>query len=82
MDESISFGTIGRTGKGVTEHYGISVRDYTMRTSFFSLSVITGNPLLFMCPSFDIIHIQSYMCVAAMAHKLKLRYLLIAEDIF
>ena len=37
MDESISFGVLGKTGKGVTEHYGISVSnemsynlDYTL----------------------------------------------------
>ena len=23
MDESLSFGTIGATGRGVTEHYGV-----------------------------------------------------------
>ena len=26
IDESVSFATIGRTGKGVTEYYGVQVR--------------------------------------------------------
>ena len=27
LDESLSFGTIGKTGRGVTEHYGVKVTD-------------------------------------------------------
>ena len=26
MDETISFGTLGKTGRGVTEHYNVPVR--------------------------------------------------------
>jgi serine palmitoyltransferase len=35
VDESISFGTMGRTGRGLTEHYGISIYDIDIIT--FSL---------------------------------------------
>ena len=27
VDESMSFGTIGKTGRGVTEHFGIPIKD-------------------------------------------------------
>ncbi len=30
IDESISFGTLGKTGRGVTEHYGIPIKDIEM----------------------------------------------------
>eukprot|EP00124_Ichthyophonus_hoferi_P000834 Ihof_evm4s35 gene=Ihof_evmTU4s35 len=30
MDESISFGVLGRTGKGVTEHFGVDIHDIDM----------------------------------------------------
>ena len=29
MDESFSFGVLGKTGRGVTEYFGVSVRRYT-----------------------------------------------------
>lgn len=32
MDESLSFGTIGNTGRGVTEHYGIDIGEIDMIT--------------------------------------------------
>lgn len=32
MDESLSFGVIGNTGRGVTEHYGINIHDIDMIT--------------------------------------------------
>lgn len=27
IEESMSFGTLGATGKGVTEHFGVSIED-------------------------------------------------------
>lgn len=35
LDESISFGTIGKTGKGITEYYDIDVRFYLFIRSCF-----------------------------------------------
>jgi serine palmitoyltransferase len=32
LDESLSFGTIGRTGRGVTEHYGVKTSDVEIIT--------------------------------------------------
>ena len=30
IDESISFGSLGDTGRGITEHYNIPVRTFTI----------------------------------------------------
>lgn len=32
LDESLSFGTLGRTGRGITEHYGVKISEIDMVT--------------------------------------------------
>jgi hypothetical protein len=45
MDETVSFGTLGRTGRGVTEHYNVSVSVYCFQ---FKVSTLPF-AVLFVC---------------------------------
>ncbi len=45
MDESLSFGVLGRTGRGVTEHYGVSVSIFLKAAS---LTIGWGSQELFV----------------------------------
>jgi len=36
IDESVSFGTIGKTGRGITEYYDIPVKSFLIKITLFS----------------------------------------------
>ena len=43
LEESFSFGVLGATGRGVTEHFNISVSTYSHNVSIVILFIITVN---------------------------------------
>ena len=47
IDESVSFGTVGACGRGVTEHFEISVSKMTQGSSGSSMLILANNAILF-----------------------------------
>lgn len=40
MDESQSFGVLGATGRGITEHFDVDVRDYCFIIAFCPMQLM------------------------------------------
>ena len=47
LEESFSFGVLGATGRGVTEHFNISVSTYGQYVTILMLFIITVNVVKF-----------------------------------
>ena len=48
LDETLSFGTLGATGRGVTEYYGISVSKHVYLYGLRVSAIINVVPLQFI----------------------------------